>query len=77
MRIFACIRRNADMDPVVSQDESESRTTMVPEEETGPHTPQQMVIGRSLNVQRQDPDQIQGPISQDEQGPHLPEELIL
>ena len=65
------------MDPDVSQHELESRITVVPEEETGPNTPQEMVTGRSLNVQQQDPDHLQWPISQEEQGPHLPEELVL
>ena len=65
------------MDPDVSQDELESGIIVVPGEETGPYTPQEMVTGRSLNVQQRDPDLLQWPISQEEQGPHLPEELIL
>ena len=60
------------MDPVVFQDGSEDSITVVPKEETGPHTPQEMVTGRYLDVQQQD----SGHMSQEEQGPHLPEELI-
>ena len=58
------------MDPDVSssQNESENGTTVVPEEENSPHTPQEMVSGRYLNVQQQDPDHLQWPISQEEQG---------
>ena len=69
----------AAMDPADVPQDVENIATRVsrPSEESGPPTPQQMVTGRSLNIQQQDQDHVQWPLSQEEKGPHVSEELCM
>ena len=61
------------MDPAEDAENIAARVSR-PSEESGPPTPQQMVTGRSLNIQQEE---MQWPLSQEEEGPHCPEQLCM